>query len=123
MKKIKDISLSASSIIEVTTSMLILSIIFAIAAMIIVNASKSSSRLSQIKYQGKLDSICTETLGAKAYFDDEYIDGNEVAISKKILPDHPLPRLMTIELKAIDSQGHLLAGKKAMVFTQEIEKL
>ena len=108
----------ASSLIEVTVALVIISISVGIFMTLYINLLSRSHYLQKLKYELKLQDMYYEMI-AKVDFNDDVIDENQIRIFKKVIPYEGNTNLNFIELRAIASDGRLLAECKGLYYDQK----
>lgn len=121
MKHIKDIlarKTDASSLVEVTTALVLLVIIFGVALLVYFNVTTSSLSFRQMKYKLELDHLAEETILARNYISAQIPDGN-VTIEKSVDYYNGNEHLLLLTMIARDEQGNVLAEYKRLIYTPD----
>jgi hypothetical protein len=105
--------LRASSILEVTVALVIISLVFGMFMMIYMNILSGDLYLQKMKYEGKLALQYNEIIRLKDFTDGVKEDGT-VRIFQKIIPYKDDATVKLIELKAITPEGKVLAQRKQL---------
>ena len=98
----------ASSILEVTVALVIISIAFGIFMTIYMNILTGNLYLQKLKYAGRLTVLRQEFLKA-ADFTSAVVEDGPVRIFREVSPYENNNQLLFIQFKAIDSNGKVVA--------------
>ena len=107
--------LSASSLVEVTVGMVLISMVIGFALMIFTNVSLSATHLSKLHYQLVLQSIAQETIRNQTFHDETRQD--EVVTIQKTVDQHPdAEGAWLIELEAIRADQVIVATYQTIAY-------
>jgi hypothetical protein len=112
------VKLKASSLVEVTTAMVLVILIFGIALMIFFNVTSSSLTLQKLKYKVELQHYAQETIFQRSFLSDEIELGN-ITIIKHVETYQGDPNLVLLHFRAILQPATLLADYKTIVYVPE----
>ncbi|HWZ23308.1 MAG TPA: hypothetical protein VNW06_11675 [Cytophagaceae bacterium] len=106
--------LKASSLIEITVAMVIITFIFTMAFSIYVRVIASDLSISEFKMVKKLDQLSWESKRDKRFISEDIIENN-YTIEKKITTDSSNSKLLLMELTAYDQDQKIVAQKKELI--------
>ena len=107
--------LSASSLVEVTVGMVLISLAIGFALMIYMNVSASAPALQQLNYQLTLRAMAQETEEQQTFLDQTWQD-ESVTIRKAVQPYPEAEGAWLIELEAIGPNQRVLATHQTIVY-------
>lgn len=113
LKTIWSRSVKSSSIIEVTTAMIIISMVFGLAIVIYLNLQRAGVSSQRLYARIKLETVFSETNRLKKYETRE-VSFEDVVIYQKV--DRIDNGLLSISLEARDDRGKLIAEQKHFVY-------
>lgn len=108
----------ASTLVETIVAMLIVTIAFSLALMLMVNISKSSNNSLKTKAYFLANNIWVQTKAEKTYLDQEFIYGN-VVIKKTITAHDQIEELFWLNVSAYDDRNHLLFEQNELVIIEK----
>jgi hypothetical protein len=103
----------SSSIIEVTTAMIIISMVFGLAIVIYLNLQRTGVFSQRLSARIKLESVFSETNRLKKY-ENRDVNFEDIVIYQKV--DNSVSGFLTVVLEARDEQGKLIAEQKHFVY-------
>ena len=107
--------MSASSLVEVTVGMVLISMVIGFALMIFTNVSLSATNLSKLHYQLVLQNIAQETIRDQTFYNETQQD--EVVTIQKTVHQHPNAEgAWLIELEAIRADQVTVATYQTIVY-------
>ena len=106
---------ASSSLIEVITSLLIITMILGIAMMIYLNIQRSGAYASKFKSEMILSEVFQETLRKSHYESRELVVG-DVAVFVDVQAYAGNAEVMSVKLEARDANGKLIAEQKHLVY-------
>lgn len=107
--------LRASSLVEVTVGMVLISLVIGFALMIYANVARSAPPLTKLKYQLVLREFAQQTVQQQTFF-DETQHHETVTIQKAVLPYPDEPGAWLIELQAIGPDQSVLATYQMITY-------
>jgi hypothetical protein len=110
--------LRASSILEVTVALVILSISFSIFLIIHLNVTSGSRYFQRIKYESRIAMAYNELIRTGDYTDQVVTEGT-VKIFRSVTPYPGQLNLKTIRLKAVSENGKILAEYKTLLYVAD----
>jgi hypothetical protein len=113
LKKILTKRLPASSILEVTTAMIIISMVFGLAIIIYLNIQRSGVSSLKLSSRIKLEAVFSETNRLKK-FESREVRFEDIIVYQEI--EHNSEGLLSIKLEARDEQGKLIAQQKHLIY-------
>ena len=107
--------LPASSLVEVTVGMVLISMVIGFALMIFTNVSLSATNLSKLHYQLVLQSIAQETVRNQTFYNETQQD--EVVTIQKAVQQHPdAEGVWLIELQAVRADQVTVATYQTIAY-------
>lgn len=103
----------SSSIIEVTTAMIIISMVFGLAIIIYLNLQRTGISSQRLSARIKLEAVFSETNKQKK-FETRQVDFDNIIIYQKV--ERTENGLLNVALEARDEQGKLIAEQKHFVY-------
>lgn len=103
----------SSSIIEVTTAMIIISMVFGLAIIIYLNLQRTGVSSQRLSARIKLETVFSETNRLKK-FETREVDFENIVIYQKV--ERAGNGLLNIVLEARDEQGKLIAEQKHFIY-------
>ena len=113
LKKILTKRLPASSILEVTTAMVIISMVFGLAIIIYLNIQRSGVSSLKLSSRIKLEAVFSETNRLKK-FESREVRFEDIIVYQEI--ENNSEGLLSIKLEARDEQGKLIAQQKHLIY-------
>ncbi len=110
--------LKASSVLEVVTSLIIITIIFGLFASIYVKIVQSGYTLSHAKANSLLTLESLDTKKNKSFFNETKVIDN-ITIIKRVEIYQGIDRLFKIDLEAQNNDKKLLARRKELFLDEE----
>ena len=107
--------LTASSLVEVTVGMVLISIAIGFALMIYLNVSASAPTLQSLKYQLALRAIARETEQQRVFLNQTWQE-ESVTIHKVVRPYPEASGTWLIELEATGADQRTLATYQTIVY-------
>src|SRR5688572_12254962 len=105
----------ASSLIEVITALIIISLVFSLAIVVYLNVQRSGFSSKKLRYSMILDEVYSgihkETLTGNKEF-----DYGDVIVHQEIKVHSSFPSLLLMQLAVRNEEGKLLAEKKFMKY-------
>lgn len=115
IKKIAKLKVVASSILEVTTSMVLIGIIFGLATTIYFNLTSSSTSQRKLKYTQELQHLAIKTVNEKSYINERLeIDGVTIVKSIELFESNPM--LLRLHFEAIIPGGKTLTTYDELIY-------
>jgi hypothetical protein len=102
---------SASSLIEVTVALIIITMITGFAIMIYLNVQRTGFSTAEIKYNAVLEENYLHAIESSNFQSEELVD-NDVVISKVVQPHPSNQRLFILLYEVKNRTGQVLAQKK-----------
>ncbi len=115
IKKIVKLKVVASSILEVTTSMVLIGIIFGLATTIYFNLTSSSTSQRKLKYTQELQHLAIQTVNKKSYI-NERLEMDGVIIIKSIELFENNPMLLRLHFEVIIPGGKILTTYDELIY-------
>lgn len=115
MKTIFRRCVPGSSLIEVITSFLIISIVFGLGAMIYVNIQRASMSTLRLSANQLLQAVYTETLQTETYTPRE-ANGEDITVYQEVTPYAANEALWWLHLEARDRAGHIIATRNHLIY-------
>jgi len=107
--------LKASSLIEVTVALVIISMIFTIAITIYLNVQRSGFSTGKLLHNVMLDDAYNETMKARDYTSKE-IQYDEVTLFRDVKRSDLNKNLIMLKLELRNTDGALLAERKYLLY-------
>lgn len=115
VKKIGNVRVRASSLVEVTTAIVVISMVFSLAIMIYLNVQKSGLTAQRMAGVYKIDDVLTETIKTGMYQSRQVsFDTHTVYQDVAVSPD--VPGLLVVRLEARDENGKVVAERKRLFY-------
>ena len=113
--------LKASTLVETIIAMLIVTIAFSLALLLMINISRSSNNSLKTKAYFLANNILVQTKAEKTYLDQEFNFGN-VVIKKTVTEYENNEELFQLNVSAYDKQNHKLFEQNELVIIERGEK-
>ena len=107
--------ISASSLVEVTVGMVLISLVIGFALMIYTNVSASATSSQHLKYQLLLREVARETVQQQTFSSETWQD-EPVTIHKTVTPYPGTEGGWAIELEAVRSDERVIATYQTIVY-------
>ena len=107
--------LRASSLVEVTVGMVLISLVIGFALMIYTNVSQSAPHLSKLRCQLTLQRIAQQTVSEQTFFSETQAD-EAVTIHKTVRPYPEADGAWLIELEAIGPDQRVIATYQTIAY-------
>ena len=118
MNHFKQHKLSAATMLEVVTEMVIIMIIFAVSMVMFVRITGAGITLEKTNASLLLNKSAFETKQEQSFSDDESKIG-ELIIKKTIEPYGANPALILLKLEAKTNDGKLIATRKELILIEK----
>lgn len=109
----------SSSLLEVTVALVLLSIAFGIFLMIHTNLLSGLS-FQKLKYREKLKSYYREMIRNRNFL-DAVTEEDDVRVFRNVESYKNIPHLFFIEVKAVSSNGEMIARYRGLHYVQEAD--
>ena len=119
LKRLLRITVRASSLIEVITAMVIISMVFSMASIIFLNVQKTGLSKRKLEAMMILDETFTESVRTNQYVTREVSYTNEIMIYQEVRPTRLSNHLLVVVLEARDRDGKLVAEQKHLIHVAE----
>ena len=114
-KQVLKVRMAASSIVEVTTALVIISMIFSLAMIIYLNVQRSGISFRKVDGVIMMEEVYAETKNLKKY-EDRTEEREDIIIYQKVSASGESPDLLVIQLEARDAQGKVIAEQKHLIY-------
>lgn len=114
-KKIVNYKVEASSILEVTTAMILVGIIFVISSMIYFNLSTSNKSMRKLKVEHLLNHLALENITNRQYLDQQY-KYETFTVHQQVTSYKKNNNLLWFQLEAIGKDGKVIATHNCLVY-------
>lgn len=114
-QKVFCLKIQASSILEVTTAMVLVGIIFVISTMIYFNLTASGKSRRQIKTEHLLNHLVQENVANKLFLDQQY-DYETLTVFQQVVFYEQNNNLFWFRLEAQDKDGKVIARFNRLVY-------
>ena len=119
LKRLLRVTVRASSLIEVITAMVIISMVFSMASVIFLNVQKTGLSKRKLEAMMILDETFTESVRTNQYVTREVSYTDEIRIYQEVRPSRLSNLLLVVVLEARDRDGKLVAEQKHLVHVAE----
>src|SRR6188768_2103292 len=119
LKRLLRITVRASSLIEVITAMVIISMVFSMASIIFLNVQKTGLSKRKLEAMMILDETFTESVRTNQYVTREVSYTDEIRIYQEVRPSRLSNLLLVVVLEARDRDGKLVAEQKHLLHVAE----
>ena len=106
--------LKASTLIETIVAMLIITIIFSLAFVMVLNIGKNANNIIRTKAYIMANAIWQETEQEKAYFDQKFIFRN-ITIKRNVIEEQSNSEIIQVNLSVFDKKGFKLFEKNRLL--------
>jgi len=108
----------ASTLVEAIIAMLIVTIAFSMALVLMLNISKNSNNSLKTKAYILANDIMVKTKSEKLYFDQEFDYGN-ITIKKTVAEYENNEELFQLKVSAFDSRDHKLFEQNELLIIEK----
>ncbi|MDN4167089.1 hypothetical protein QWY31_16380 [Cytophagales bacterium LB-30] len=108
----------ASSTLEVTVALLIISITIAMALQVYTQVYFSNFTSKGLIANERLHVAMAETIRDQSYLSESYYEA-DIRIDKRIAPDNSSPKIIRVTLTAYDAHEKILAQHKRLIYVAE----
>lgn len=105
---------AASSIVEVTTALVIISMVFSLAIIIYLNVQRSGSSFLKTDSIMMIEDVFAETTILKKY-ENKTVKFEDITVYQEVSSSDQ-PDLLIVRLEARDEQGKLIAEQNHLVY-------
>lgn len=120
INKLLNKKIPSSSLIEVTTALIIISLVFTMAIVIYISLQRSGSFSSKLSYRVKMDELFISSSKA-ASFQPREVEYENFIVYQEEEPYGQVKDLLVVRLEARDKDGKLLAEQKHLVYAPVTE--
>jgi competence protein ComGF len=118
MDRIFKIRVRASSLIEVITALIIISIIFTIAIMVYLNVQRSGFSSRRLTGELLINEVLVKTLKDKR-FDTTETNSDDITVYQDVTAHKTVAHLKVLTLEARDINGKLVAERKRLIYVPD----
>lgn len=118
LTEIKIKKLKASTLVETIVAMLIVTIAFSLALLLMVNISKNSNNSLKTKAYFLTNNIWVQTKAEHTFIDQEYTYGN-ILIKKTVTEYENNEELFQLNISVYDKQNHKLFEQNELLIIEK----
>lgn len=111
------VKVQSSTLIEVTTALVIISMVFSMAIVIYVNVQRSGFSAKGVSSMMMIDEVYAESVRTKTFKERE-VQFENIAIYQQVTRQNK-PDVLLVRLEARDQNGKLVAEKKHLVYAPD----
>lgn len=111
----------ASTLVEAIVAMLIVTIAFSLALVLMLNISKNSNNSLKTKAYILANDVMIQTKSEKSYFDQEFDYGN-ITIKKTVTEYENNEELFQLNIFAFDSRNHNFFEQNELIIIEKDKK-
>ena len=112
--------IKASILVETIVAMLLITISFTMAFMVILNVSKNSNNSLKTKAYILSNDVLVKTKSEKQYFDQDFVFGN-ITVKRTITEYENNEELFQLNLSTFDYRNHKLFEQNELIIIEQYE--
>lgn len=106
--------IKASSLLEIVVALVLITAVFSIGLMIMINVLRTTYTPEAMRISGRLEELAGQTKREKTFFDEQIAEGT-IRFYKEVSAYSGTARLWRLRITAVNAQGNILQERNELI--------